>query len=81
MLKTVKQNLFWFLKPNAVLDLSSPGTRQMYIQQVFTCGRAEDVRELLRDIASDQLRQSFVEMKRFLPREVGMFWEDFFAGH
>ena len=81
MFKKAKLDLFWFLKPNAVLDLSSEGTRQMYIQQVLTCGRTEDVRELLKSIDSHQLRQSFEQMKRFLPQLVRMFWEDFFAGH
>ncbi|MBI3314665.1 MAG: hypothetical protein HYZ86_01810 [Candidatus Omnitrophica bacterium] len=81
VLKKVKQSLFWFLKPDAVLDISSPGTRQMYVQQVLSCGRAEDIKELFKDIGPDQLRRSFEEMKRFLPKEVRMFWEDFFAGH
>ncbi len=79
MFKKVKHDLFWFLKPGAVLDISTEGTRQMYIQQVFTCGRAEDVRELLKSIQPQQLRQSFEQLKRFLPLHVRMFWEDFFA--
>ncbi len=81
MLKKLKPHLFWFLKRNAALDLSSFGTRQMYVQQILTCGRADDVRELIKDITPDQLRQSFEEMKRFLPQQVRMFWEDFFADH
>ena len=81
MLKKVKLDLFWFLKRGAVLDLKRPGTRQMYVQQVLSHGREADIRELIKDIGPEGIKASFEEIKSFLPPEVRLFWEDFFADH
>jgi len=81
MFKKAKLNLFWFLKPDVMLDLDDPGTRRMYVQQVLTHGRTEDVRELLKDIGLEGLHQTFSKIKNFLPKEVKVFWEVFFANH
>jgi hypothetical protein len=81
MLKKVKPDLFWFLKKDAVLDLDRPGARQMYVQQVLTCGRADDVRELLKDLGAGPLKAVFEDIKCFLPPPVKLFWEDFFVDY
>lgn len=75
------RRLFWFLKEGVSLDLSDPATLDMVIQQVMSRGGAGDVRALLKRIPPGQIRQPFERLKRFLPVEVGMFWEDFLAGH
>lgn len=81
MKMTPEGRLFWFLKEGTDLDLSDPATLEMVVQQVATCGRTEDVRNLLRAVPPDRLKQSFEKRGRFLPDEVRMFWEDFFAAH
>ena len=75
------RRLFWFLKEGASLDLSDRSGLEMYLQQVMTHGRAEDVRAMLKTIHLKQLRGALGRMKRFLPAEVRMFWEDFVGSH
>ena len=40
--------LFWFLKPRAELNMSNQADLELYVQQVMTKGRIEDVRKLLK---------------------------------
>ena len=81
MLKKAKSHLFWFLKRDAEFDLDCPSTRQIYVQQVLSRGHEADIRELLKDIGVEGIRQVFDDLKRYIPTEVRMFWEDFFADH
>ena len=78
---TPSPKLFWFLKEGAELDLSHQGTLEMYVQQVVSMGKTEDVKFLLRNFKMEQLKRVFLNIKRFLPWEVMTFWEDFFATH
>ncbi|MBI5700377.1 hypothetical protein HZC34_00815 [Candidatus Saganbacteria bacterium] len=71
------KRLFWYLKDNANLDLNDPAILDMYIQQVLSCGKTNDVKELLKLINPSKFRESFLRLKRFLPNEVKIFWEDF----
>jgi len=73
--------LFWFIKDNIELDLTSPASLEMYVQQVISMGRTEDVKFLLRNFKTEQLKQVFSNIRRFLSWEVRAFWEDFFADH
>lgn len=75
------QRLFWFLKEGSSLDLSNPATLDMYIQQVLTHGRAEEVRSLLKTVERRHFIQALTRLNRFLPPEVKAFWEDFVASH
>ncbi len=77
----LNKNLFWFLKENAELDLDNPATMEMYVQQVLSRGRTEDVKILLANVDLNQLRLIFSKIKQFLAGEVKAFWEDFFADH
>jgi hypothetical protein len=81
MLKKAKIELFWFLKKDAVFDLDDPKARQIYVQQVLSKGREDDIRELFRDIGREEVRIQFEQAKHFLPVEVRLFWENFFADH
>lgn len=45
---TPDKRLFWFLRPDIELDLSNPPIREMYIQQVITAGRTEDIKKLFK---------------------------------
>jgi len=73
--------LFWFIKDNVDLDLSSPASLEMYVQQVISMGRTEDIKFLLKNFRNEELKQVFLNIKRFLPWEVRAFWEDFFANY
>ena len=76
-----ENRLFWFLKEGISLGLSDPFTLEMYLQQVITRGRMEDVRFLLKVTTREQRKSGLEKLKRFLPTEVRMFWEDFVAAH
>lgn len=76
-----EKRLFWFLKEGVSLDLSDPSSLELYFQQVITRGRTEDVRTLLKAIPPEQLKSTLEKLKRFLPTEIRMFWEDFVAVH
>ena len=75
------KRLFWFLKEGSTLDLAESSVLDMYVQQVISRGRTEDVKTLLKNVGSEQFKQVFVKIKRFLPDEVSMFWEDFIGNH
>lgn len=77
----LENRLFWFLKEGISLDLSDPSALELYLQQVMTRGRAEDVRILLKTVTREQLKNTLEKLKRFLPTEVRMFWEDFVEAH
>lgn len=73
-----KQRLFWFLKEDALLDLDKASDLDLYVQQVFSRGRTEDVTQLLKEAPQPLLNQSFQRVKAFLAGDVRNFWEDFF---
>ena len=70
------KRLFWFLRDNIKLDLSNPSDTDMYIQQVITRGRTEDIKAIFKNIDFTQFKKSFVRLRHFLPWEVRKFWED-----
>lgn len=74
---TPDKRLFWFLKDNIKLDLSEPSQLDMYVQQVVTCGRREDIKTLFKNIGIESFKSAFIRLKHFLPLEVKKFWEDF----
>lgn len=71
------KNLFWFLKEGITLDLNEPSVLDMYVQQIITRGRAEDVRALLKRLDFMELERSLRRLEHFLPPEVRRFWRDF----
>ena len=73
----LNKNLFWFLEPNTEIDLSDPASFEMYIQQVISRGRTEDVRLMLKQVDREQFKSTFSRIKLFVPKEVRNFWEDF----
>jgi hypothetical protein len=77
----LNKKLFWFLKDNVEIDSADSTALEMYVQQVVSQGRTEDVKSLLANVDSKQLNQVFSKIKRFLSWEVRAFWEDFFADH
>lgn len=75
----VDKRLFWFLKDNIELDLGSPSALDMYVQQVFMRGITQDIRFLFEKIELSRVKESFRRIKPFLPKEVRLFWEDYFG--
>ena len=75
------KNLFWFLKDNTELDLANPASLEMYVQQVISRGRMNDVKFLLAHVNFEQFKNVFLKIKGFLAWEVRMFWEDFIGNH
>jgi hypothetical protein len=73
---SAKKRLFWYLKQGQEFDLDNPSHVDMYVQQVLSRGRAEDVREMLRVLSSESFLGSFRRIKRYLPKEVRKLWED-----
>jgi len=71
------KRLFWFLREDIKLDLSKLQDLDMYIQQVITEGKTEDIRDLFKNISLSQFKEAFLRLKNFLPFEVRKFWEDF----
>lgn len=71
------KKLFWFLREGIKLDLADPSQLDMYVQQVITCGRFEDIKALFKNIGLKQFKSAFERLKHFLPFEVIRFWEDF----
>ncbi|MCD6521285.1 hypothetical protein J7K56_00740 [Candidatus Calescamantes bacterium] len=67
--------LFWYLKKGTELDLDKPEELDLYVQEILTHGKAEDVKELLQILPFPSLKSSFQRIKNFLPREVKSFWE------
>lgn len=81
MIISPDRKLFWFLKDNVSLDLSNPADLELYVQQVLTRGRLQDVKTLLTAIDFKRFKQVFLKIKRFFPWEVRTFWEDFIESH
>ena len=77
----LNKKLFWFAKDKIELDLTNPASLDMYVQQVVSQGRTEDIKTLLANVDLNQLKQVFSRIGRFLSWEVKAFWEDFFADH
>ena len=73
----IDKKLFWFFKDGGKLDLSIESYLDMYVQQVITCGRAEDIKMLFKNVTRKRLESALIRLKHFLPCEVRMFWEDF----
>ncbi len=73
------KRLFWFLKEDAHFDLKDSSIRGLYVQQILSRGRIEDVRRLLRILPWQDFTESIRRIGPFLPGEVRMFWEDFIA--
>lgn len=71
------KKLFWFLKDKVELDLSKPSILDMYVQQVVTHGKAEDIKYLLKIVNPQKLKESLNHLRGFLPKEVEKFWGDF----
>jgi hypothetical protein len=76
MKMTADKRLFWSLKEGQEFDLSNPSHLDMYVQQVLSRGRAEDVREMLKVLSPETFRGSFGRVKKYLPKEVRELWED-----
>jgi hypothetical protein len=75
-MKTVAdKRLFWYLKDRTELDLENPSHVDMYVQQVLSCGKTEDIRNMMSMLTPEMFRESFRRIKRFLPKEVRRFWE------
>ncbi len=72
----IQERLFWYLKPGTKLDLSSRTQLDLYIQQVLTRGRTGDVKRLLKMVDVNNFIESFGRIKKFLPKEVKNFWEE-----
>lgn len=73
------RRLFWYIKDGVELDLENPSHVDMYVQQVLSRGKTEDVKKMLRILTPEIFRESFKRIKRFLPKEVRMFWEGGFG--
>lgn len=73
------KRLFWFLKDNLELDLDIPSVLDMYVQQVLSQGISQDVKVLFERIGYLKVKEVFVRIKSFLPKEVRLFWEDYFG--
>jgi hypothetical protein len=71
-----KKRLFWYLKDGQEFDLDNPGHVDMYVQQVLSQGRVEDIKEMLRALSPESFLASFRRIKKYLPKEVRKFWED-----
>jgi len=71
------RRLFWFLKDGAHMDLEKPEQCDLYVQQVLSHGKTEDVKELLHTLPAGIFRSSFQRVERFLPKEVRGFWEKY----
>jgi len=73
---TPEKRLFWYLKDGIELDLEDSSQLDMYVQQVLSCGKAEDIKKLMKMIKPEVFKKSFERIKRYLPKEVRSFWED-----
>jgi len=65
--------LFWFVKDGTKFNFNNQSHKDMYIQQVLTNGNMEDIKNLLKLIKIDELRNSFNRIKKFLPKEISLF--------
>ncbi len=69
------KKLFWYLKDDVEIDLDNPSHVDMYVQQVLSYGKLEDIKRMLRMLQPEKFRESFRRIKKFLPKEVRRFWE------
>lgn len=76
MKTTIEKRLFWYLKDGIELDLENPSHIDMYVQQILTHGKTWDIKKLIRMLTLEAFKESFRRIKKFLPKEVRMFWED-----
>jgi len=76
MKTVVEKRLFWFLREGTELDLSNKTHLDMYIQQTLSKGRTSDVKKLLKEVKPRDFVESFGRIKRFLPKEVRAFWDE-----
>lgn len=76
---TAEPRLFWFLKEGTILDLDKPSQLDLYVQQVVTRGRFNDVKLMLKQVSPCRFSESFKRLRHFLPLEVRLFWDDFLA--
>jgi hypothetical protein len=72
---SVENRLFWYFKDGTELDLDNLSHVDMYVQQVLTHGRTDDIKELVKILSPEVLKESFNRIMRFLPKEVRLFWE------
>lgn len=79
MKTSVEKRLFWYLRDGVELDLKNLSHADMYVQQLLSCGKSDDIKKLLEILSLETFRESFNRIKRFLPKEVRMFWEDGFG--
>jgi hypothetical protein len=77
----VNTRLFWYLKPDTVIDLDNPTMLDMYVKQIITHGRAEDIKEMLDNIGYRRFIDSFERIKHFIPKNVKDFWEETINGY
>ncbi|MBI4431790.1 MAG: hypothetical protein HY587_08795 [Candidatus Omnitrophica bacterium] len=77
----VDEHLFWFLRADTILDLDNPSDLRMYVQQVLSRGRTDDVRRLLKTVSRPKFEETFRRIENFLPPLVKNFWNDFLADH
>jgi len=76
--KIISENrLFWFLKEGTEINLQDKAQLDLYIQQILSCGKTEDVRQLLQTISPQAFRESFGRIKGFLKEEVRTFWREY----
>jgi hypothetical protein len=73
---TPEKRLFWYLKDGVELDLEDPSQLDMYVQQVLSHGKTEDIGKLMKMIKPEVFKMSFERIKKYLPKEVRSFWED-----
>lgn len=79
-MKTIlDKRLFWYLKDGTEIDLGNPSNRDMYVQQILSHGKAEDIKKMLSLLTPEAFRYSFKKIKVFLPKEVRIFWEEGFG--
>jgi len=71
----VNNRLFWYLKDGIEFDLENPSHVDMYVQQILSHGKAEDIQKMLEILPPEKFRKSFKRIRRFLRREVRRFWE------
>jgi hypothetical protein len=71
-----KKRLCWYFKDGQEFDLDNPGHVDMYVQEVLSQGRVEDIKEMLRVLSPESFLASFGRVKKYLPKEIRIFWED-----
>lgn len=75
------KRLFWFLKDGVQFDISDPVQLDMYVQQVITHGRSNDIKMLFKNVGLADFKSAFFRLKHFLPLEVRRFWEVFLGNN